>query len=79
MKATVEMINNRYYITGLHTPSVEPADVIKAIGKPVYEMFYLHGLGSKSYKTLANAIRAITKANLEYIPAKSVVMVCGWD
>ena len=79
MKATVEKMNNRYYVTGLNTPSVEPADVMKASGKPVYEMFYLHSFGSKSYKTLANAIRAITKANIEYIPRENIVMVCGYD
>lgn len=79
MKATVEMIGGRYDIVGLRTPSVSPIAPEFTNSKPVYEMTYLHSFGGKTYKTLENAIRAIKKRGMQYIPAESVVLVCGWD
>lgn len=77
MKATVEMISGRYSVVGLEKPNFKvvnaPAD------KPVYELTYLYSLGSKTYKTLANAIRAIEKNGFEYVPAESIFTVCGYD
>ena len=79
MKATVEMISGRYDIVGLQKPSVSPIDEMFTEGKPVYEMTYLHSFAGKTYKTLANAIKAIEKRGLEYVPAESIITVCGWD
>lgn len=79
MKATVEMIGGRYNVWGLTTPSVMPIDESLTNGKPVYELFYLHSFGDKTYKTLENAVRALTKKGFEYIPANEIITVCGWD
>lgn len=79
MKATVEMIGGRYDVVGLTTPSVMPINEDLTNGKPVYELFYLHSFGGKTYKTLENAIRALTKKGLEYVPANEIITVCGWD
>ena len=77
MKATVEMIGNRYSIVGLEKPNFKvvnaPAD------KAVYELKFLYTFGSKTYKTLANAIRAIEKNGFEYVPAESIFTVCAYD
>lgn len=79
MKATVEMICGRYEVVGLTKPSISPIDETLTNGKPVYEMTYLYSFGSKTYKTLENAVRALTKKGFEYVPANEIVTVCGWD
>ena len=79
MKATVEMFGGRYHVTGLRKPSVMPIDEQFTNGKPVYEVAYLHSFGGKSYKTIENAIKALTKIGLEYVPASEIITVCGWD
>ena len=79
MKATVEMIGGRYDVVGLRTPSVMPIDESLTNGKPVYELVYLHSFGGKTYKTLENAVRALTKKGLEYIPANEIITFCDWD
>lgn len=79
MKATVEKICGRYEVVGLTKPAVNPIDETFTNGKPVYELFYLHSFGGKTYKTLENAVKALTKKGLEYIPANTIITVCGWD
>lgn len=79
MKATVQMIGGRYDVVGLTTPSGNYINEAFTNGKPVYEMVYLHSIGSKTYKTLENAIRALTKKGLEYVPDNEIITVCGWD
>ena len=75
MKATVEMIGNS--IVGLEKPNFKvvnaPAD------KAVYELKFLYTFGNKTYKTLANAIRAIEKNGFEYISAESIFTICPYD
>ena len=78
MKATVEMIGGRYEVIGLTKPAVSPIDETLA-NKPVYELFYLHSFGGKTYKTLENAVKALIKKGLEYVPANTIITVCGWD
>ncbi|MBQ2741946.1 MAG: hypothetical protein IJF32_04010 [Oscillospiraceae bacterium] len=79
MKATVEMICGRYSVVGLEKPSFKLSNSVNTEDKPVYELTYLYGLGSRTYKTLANAIRAIEKHGLEYIPLDSILTVCGYN
>lgn len=79
MKATVEMICGRYEVVGLRKPSVSPIAPELTDGKTVYEMTYLHSFCGKTYKTLENAIKALLKKGLEYIPNDSIITVCGWD
>ena len=79
MKATVEMIGGRYEVCGLTPPAVNPINEDLTNGKPVYELKYLHTFANKSYKTLENAIKALTKRGFEYVPVDSVITVCGWD
>lgn len=79
MKATVQMIGGRYDIVGLSTPSVMPLNDDLTNGKPVYEMRYLHSFAGKTYKTIDNAIKALTKRGFEYIPNNEIITVCGWD
>ena len=79
MKATVEMSGGRYEIWGLTTPSVNPINEMVTDGKPVYELTYLYTFARKSYKTIENAVKAIRKRGLEYVPADGIITVCGWD
>ena len=69
MKATVIKINDRYEITGLN----------KTAADGVYEMRYLYTFSGKSYKTLANAIKAIIKNGFEYIEVNANNLVCAYD
>ena len=79
MKATVEMICGKYSVVGLEKPNFNIKKGAYPEDKPIYELTYLYGLGSKTYKTLANAIRAIEKHGLEYIPLDSIITVCGYN
>ena len=79
MKATVEMTSGRYEVVGLMKPNISPIDETLTNGKPVYELFYLHSFGRKTYKTVENAVKALTKKGLEYVPANEIITVCGWD
>lgn len=79
MKATVEMISGRYEVVGLAKPAVSPVDETFTNGKPVYELRYLHSFGSKTYKTLENAVKALTKKGFEYVPQNEIITFCGWD
>lgn len=69
MKATVIKINDRYEIIGLN----------KTATAGVYEMQYLYTFGGKSYKTLANAVKAIAKKGFEYIEVEANNLVCAYD
>ena len=77
MKATVEMICGRYEVIGLHKPATCPT--VFDNGKETYELATLHSFCGKSYKTLDNAIKAIQKRNMEYIPIDTINTFCGWD
>ena len=79
MKATVEMICGKYEVVGLRKPSVMPTNEMLTKGKPVYELVYLHTFKGKTYKTLENAIKALIKKGIEYIPENEILTVCGWD
>lgn len=79
MKATIEMISGRYEVVGLREPSASPIAPEFTNGKTVYEMTYLHSFGGKTYKTLENAIKALLKRGIEYVPNDSIITVCGWD
>lgn len=79
MKATVEKISGRYEVVGLAKPAFNPVDETFTNGKPVYELRYLHSFGGKTYKTLENAVKALIKKGLEYIPENEIITVCGWD
>lgn len=77
MKATVEMIGGRYEVVGLRKPISNPLAIDN--GKETYELVTLHSFCGKSYKTLDNAIKAIQKRNMEYIPIDTINTFCGWD
>lgn len=79
MKATVEMICGRYEVVGLRKPNVNPINDVLTMDKRVYELVYLHSFGGKTYKTLENAVKALTKKGFEYIPENEIITVCGWD
>ena len=79
MKATVEMISGKYSVVGLNKPNFKLPKSVNTEDKPVYELTYLYSIGSKTYKTLTNAIRAIERNGMEYIPFDSIVTVCGYD
>ena len=77
MKATVEMISGRYEVVGLHNATTCPC--IFDNDKETYELVTLHSFCGKSYKTLDNAIKAIQKKNMEYVPMDTINTFCGWD
>jgi hypothetical protein len=77
MKATVDILCGRYRVVGLHEATTCPT--IFDNDKETYELVTLHSFCRKSYKTLDNAIRAIQKNNMEYIPIDTINTFCGWD
>ena len=76
MKATVKTICGRYEVIGLREAERE---LSINNGKPTYEMTYLYSLGSKTYKTEKNAIKAIKKNGFEFISEDEINTVCGLD
>lgn len=72
IKATITKHNTLYSVVGLE--ELEEKD-----GLMMYEMRYLFSLGSKSYKTEKNAIKAIIREGFEYIPTVSKQLVCAYD
>lgn len=72
MKATAEIINGKFEVIGL--------DFVKEeYGVKVYEMRYLHSFGGKTYKTLANAIKAIERKGFEYVDTFGIKLVASWN
>lgn len=79
MKVTVEMFGGRYEVTGLRKAEAEREPEIDN-GKETYEIVYLRAFRGKSYKTIQNALKAISKFDgMEYVPADTINMFGGWD
>lgn len=72
MKATIRQFKTSYMIVGLR-------ELEEKNGMMMYEMKYLFSLGSKTYKTEKNAIKAILREGFEYIPTVSNQLVCAYD